>query len=412
MYRRIGPFIIAALFTANVYAGGFQINEHGARAMAMGGAFAGLANDPSALYFNPAGITQLSGTNFMTGVTLILPKSSFRGPSPTITQYDMKSQVFNPINFYGTYQYNNELYFGVSVNNQYGLGTLWDDNWAGNQLAVKTDLKTFFFNAVAAYKLSDKFSVSGGFVYALGTVELSRYTGFEPFTGTAKVSLKGDGSAFGFTAGLLYKPIPELSFGLSFRSQAKFSLSGDANSEGGPAAVQSLLPKGKISSEITTPMNITFGVAAKPVSGLTVTADFQYVGWSSYDKLTVDFADPKLEDLSSYRGYENTYIIRFGAEYQLIDKLALRGGLLYDKNPVKDELLDPTLPDADRLGFSAGFGYKLAQNFSVDIAYLFLRFAERTITNSQQSYTWGNAPFNGTYNSTAHLIGFNLSYNF
>lgn len=412
MFKNIGQIILIFSVAVKIYGGGFQINEQGARAMAMGGAFTGLANDPSALYFNPAGITQLSGTHFMAGVTLIFPSSSFRGPSPSTTEYNMKDQTFNPINFYGTYQFNNELYFGLSVTNQYGLGTLWDDNWVGNTMAVKTDLKTFFFNAVAAYKLTDQLSVSAGFIYALGNVEISRYTSFSPFTGMAKVTLKGDGHAFGFTAGILYKMSSELSFGLSFRSQAKFNLTGDANSEGGPAAVQPLLPKGGISSEITTPLNITFGIAAHPITKLTVTADFQYIGWSSYDKLSVDFADPNLEDLSSYRGYEDTYIIRFGAEYQLLDKLALRGGLLYDKNPVKDELLDPTLPDANRLGFNVGFGYKLAQNFSVDVAYLFLRFAERTIINSQQSYTWGNAPFNGTYNSTAHLIAFNLSYNF
>jgi long-chain fatty acid transport protein len=51
------------------FAGGFQINEHSARAMGMAGAFTGLANDASAVYFNPAGITQLSGTNFLAGVT-------------------------------------------------------------------------------------------------------------------------------------------------------------------------------------------------------------------------------------------------------------------------------------------------------------------------------------------------------
>ncbi|TYB81177.1 MAG: hypothetical protein FXF54_14905 [Kosmotoga sp.] len=40
-----------------VFANGFQINEQGAKALGMGGAFVAQADDPSALYFNPAGIT-------------------------------------------------------------------------------------------------------------------------------------------------------------------------------------------------------------------------------------------------------------------------------------------------------------------------------------------------------------------
>lgn len=411
MYKKIIPLLLITILSANIYGGGFQINEHGARAMAMAGAFAGLANDPSAMYFNPAGISQLKGTHVMGGLTLILPQSSFRGPSPDITEYSLKEQTFNPINIYVTHQLNNDFTIGVSLNNQFGLGTQWDDNWVGRNLAIKTDFKTYFFNAAVAYKIQENLTVSAGFIYALGNVELSRGASFSPFTGSAKVTLKGDGHAIGFNAGVLYQVIPELSLGLSFRSQAKFDLSGDATAEG-PAVVQALLPKGKISSTITTPMNITFGVAVKPVCNLTVTADFQYIGWSSYDKLAVDFADPSYADLSSVRDYENTFIIRAGLEYQVNDKLALRGGLLYDRNPVKDNLLDPTLPDANRIGFNAGFGFKFTENLSMDVAYFFLRFKERTITNSEINYTWGNSPFNGTYNSFAHLIGFNLSYNF
>ena len=84
MYKKILLLSFLILFSIRTFGGGFQINEHGARAMGMSGAFTALANDPSALFFNGAGITQLSGTRFMIGATLISPKASFRGPSPAI----------------------------------------------------------------------------------------------------------------------------------------------------------------------------------------------------------------------------------------------------------------------------------------------------------------------------------------
>ena len=106
MLKKLTHSIIVLAIVVNVsFAGGFQINEHGARAMAMAGAFTGLADDPSALFYNGAGLTQLSGTHIVAGVTLIAPSASFRGPSPAITEYSLQDQLFHPINFYITHQF-------------------------------------------------------------------------------------------------------------------------------------------------------------------------------------------------------------------------------------------------------------------------------------------------------------------
>jgi len=411
MLKKIKLFVFIALMSNQIFGGGFQINEHGAKAMSMAGAFTALANDPSALFFNGAGITQLKGTHLMFGATLISPKASFRGVAPQITEYKMKDQLFNPINLYATHQLNDWLYLGFAVNNQYGLGTEWDNNWIGRFLAVKTDLKTFYFTPTMAIKFFDNFSMSFGLVYATCEVTINRNAQIVPFTGEANVDLKGTGHATGFNIGALYKASENFSLGLSVRSENTFVLNGSATSSG-PNAIVPLLPKGDISSKLTTPLNVTFGAALKPMCGLTITGDFQYIGWSSYDKLTVDFADAKYEDLSANRDYQNTFIARLGAEYNLFSGFDLRGGIFFDKNPVKDEMVEPTLPDANRIGLNIGVGYKITDNISVDLSYLFLRFNERTVTNSQVSYTKGFAPFNGTYNSSANLFGLDFSYNF
>ena len=72
---------------ANVGAAGFALYEHGAAATATAGAFIARANDPSAIYYNPAGISgQRAGV--MLGTTLITPSGDFtpksvsRGPWP------------------------------------------------------------------------------------------------------------------------------------------------------------------------------------------------------------------------------------------------------------------------------------------------------------------------------------------
>jgi long-chain fatty acid transport protein len=116
-------FFIALINLA--LAGGFQINEQGAKALAMANAFTGVANNPSAIFFNPAGITQLHGTQFIAGLSVIAPATKFTGPSPETTEWEMEKQVFTPFDVYVTHQFDENWYAGLSVNNQYGLGTKW-----------------------------------------------------------------------------------------------------------------------------------------------------------------------------------------------------------------------------------------------------------------------------------------------
>ena len=106
-------------------AGGFQINEHGARAMGLGGAFTAIANDASAVYWNDAGMTQLSGTNFMLGTALIAPSAEFRGVSPSVDKNYMKSDVFFPPHFFAS-AINNSFSVGIGFTTPFGLGTEWE----------------------------------------------------------------------------------------------------------------------------------------------------------------------------------------------------------------------------------------------------------------------------------------------
>lgn len=406
--------LIISLFLClniSIQSGGFQINEHSARAMALGGAFTAIVDDVSAIYFNPAGLTNLSGFNMMAGTTLIVPTSSFRGPAPSITEHDMKSLVFYPSHAYFSYQLTDDLHVGLGVNNPFGLGTEWDDDWVGRFVSVKVDLKTFSFSPTLSYKINDMLSVGATFQYNYAEVEIVRAKNLAPFDAEAMITLDGqDKAGIGYTGGILFKPTDKLSFGLTYKSEVAYEFDGTAESEVAEQ-LKDQLPHGDIKAELTTPMQVIFGVSYKALCNLNLSADFQYIGWSSYDYLRASYPDGS-SIIDSKRDYENTYIARLGAEYTVNDQIALQGGLLYDNNPVPDEYLDASLADSDRLGFSAGFTYKLTKCLDVSASYLFLRFNERTVDNSLVDYSGGDGltPFNGTYNSVASLFGFSISY--
>jgi long-chain fatty acid transport protein len=256
--------------------------------------------------------------------------------------------------------------------------------------------------------VSDKLSVGLTASYVYGSVAILKKTPLAPFAGDATIDLNGTASSFAYSVGVLYKASDMLSIGIDFRSGSQMDFSGTADVTA-PSALSSLIPSGDITAPLTLPYNATVGIALHPSSALTVSADFQYVGWSSYDKMEITFTEQDYVS-TAIRDYGDAWIARLGAEYSLNDKFDIRGGLLYDSNPVKDEWVEPSLPDADRIGLNIGFGYKITDNISLDLAYMFLRFTERTIENSNVDYTSGTAPFNGTYNSSAHLLGLNLSY--
>jgi long-chain fatty acid transport protein len=408
---KLGAFVILLTFlSTEAFGGGFQINEHSAKAMAMGGAFTAVANDASAIYFNGAGLMQLNGTNFLIGTTAIAPVSTFRGVFPAVTQYGTEKQVFFPTHAWISHRFSDNIAAGIGFTTPYGLETNWDQNWIGRYLAIQTKLFTFVITPVLAYKVSDQLSVSAGFTYSWANVTITQKSPQTPFPGDAFTTLEGkDNSAYGYSFGLMYKPDPKFTIGASFRSQINYTFEGTATTTGA-SQLASELPNGSVSAKLKTPYTLTVGLAYDVLPQFKLSADFEYVGWSSYDTLAVDFANPNYQDISSPRLYDNSYIVRLGGAYKLSDVFEVEAGIYFDKDPVKPEYVNPSLPDANRLGFSCGFGYKVSNNFEINAAYLFIRSSELTVLNSNEYYTPGNSPFNGTYNSYANLASISLSF--
>jgi long-chain fatty acid transport protein len=377
---------------------GFQLSEHGARAVGIGGAFVAQASDPSAIYFNPAGLAFQQGTNIYAGGTLILPTHSYKNPTSgkeTSTDY----QLFFTPNIYGTYAINNDLVVGLGVFVPYGLGTRWPSGWEGKYYALNTQIETFYFNPSIAYKITDQLSVGIGVSYIYGTVDLSRNFTKSGITGL--MSMGSTGHTWGFNAGILYKPLEKLSIGASVRSLSRLDLSGDVSySDILPANYASLFSNGTGSATIPLPANIYLGAAYKFTNDLIVEADLQFVGWSAFNTLTLSLPTGTI---TSDNNWDDTFIGRIGAEYRLNADWTLRGGLAYDMTPAPKSTLAPMMPDADRFNISVGGSYKINERLYVDAAYMIGLFNERTSTLSG---------FPGAYNSTFSIISMNIGYSF
>lgn len=410
-----------------LFGSGFQLNEHGARAMAQGGAFAARAGDPSTIFFNPAGVSWLRGTQILGGATLIRPRFKFRGPTEfnTNQESEMIDQFYYQPNFYMTHSWDEGvlkgLGVGIGLNSPYGFETKWDDNWIGKAITQETNLKTYFITPTVSYAFNDLVSVGVGVNYVRGSVTLRQsVTLFDP---PMNLNLEGDGDGIGWNAGVLVKPIERISLGFSYRSSVKVDFAGTANFNASTESMRTLFPGGDVKTSVKLPATYFAGIAFQPIENFEVEFDYQGISWSSYDKLDIDFVndvntDPekviKQADVSSQKNYQDTYILRAGAEYNFPNiGLKARLGYLFDKNPVPDEHLEPFLPDANRNGFNIGLGYKILSNLSVDVSYLYLSFKQRTTDKTDiDTINDTGVAFNGTYNGNASLIGIDFLYNF
>ena len=411
--------VVGLIFTNQAFTGGFQINEHGAKAMGMGGAFTAQASDPSAIFFNPAGLGFQKGINVLLGTTLIFPSTKFTGPAPLNKQTKMESQIFYPSNLYATYAMDNGLSFGLGVYSPFGLGTEWPADWAGKTISVKTDLKSFYINPSIAYRVMDNLAIGVGFSYVISNVKLSfktaTYSTLAPPTPSAKlgnVNLEADGTGFNFNAGIIYQADKDLKLGVAYRHSTEIDFTGKAKFTD-MQALASFFPGGDGKTTITFPSSLSLGASVNVSPEFVLNSDIQFVGWSTYDSLIVDITkgpnfpltgQPLQKGSASGKNWKNAMLFRIGGEYQY-EEFAFRLGYIYDVTPQSDEKVEPMLPDANRNEFTLGIGYKISDNLHVDAAYQLILFEDRNVAYS-------DIPLNGTYRSNADLFGINVGYQF
>lgn len=414
-------FVCFITIPAVVLGSGFAIYEHGVSANGLAGAFGGIANDASAIYYNPAALSFLEpGAHLTVGTTFIIPKFSWEaivgsgaGNFPTARKVDMNDKLFFPSNLYYAIKSDGNLSYGVGFFNPFGLGTDWPADWEGRFNLISVDLKTFFLNPTVAYSINPQLSIAVGVDIAHATAELVRRNA-EVLEAEPLAEISGSGNGLGFNAAVAYKANDKLTVGVSYRSEVFFSIEGTATITEAAAVLQPLLPGGDVTLEITTPTTITAGVGYDLSEKITLDIDYTWVGWSSFDKLIIDFATetfssgvPVQADQILREEWKDVWNIRIGALVHLNDEIDLQFGFLSDNNPAKDELLSPLLPDSDRIGISTGISKKMGDNLTANLSYIHLFFKERVITNSEL-----DSPFNGTYNGSAELIGLGINYDF
>ncbi|MFC2166533.1 OmpP1/FadL family transporter [Acidobacteriota bacterium] len=381
------------------FSNGLNLNGLGARMVAMGGAFVGLADDFTAVMWNPAGLAQMNATTFGLSGDIILPKGTYQFDFFGIDA-ETESKMY-PAGMVGFFTpVGDNIVAGISVYTPSGLGASWDGAdmaalsgvpFVGNPNMVwESFIGQVSISPAVAFKISDIFSVGAALNVNYGLFNIDRTAGFamvqHPVAGLLFVDLgqyseKSTGWGIGGTIGVLVKPIEEVSVGVSFRTPIKVKFDGDSSIENFDTL--GLPTETTFTREVTSPMWLGIGVAFHPADNITITADGHYTNWGTLDKAETHYADlywqAALADEAALElMWEDKWQFRFGVEYWVSDTFAVRAGYYNDPTPSPDTTLNVLVPGYDFNAITGGVGIVM-NKFTIDLSAEYLFGKERDI---------------------------------
>ncbi|MCM0614325.1 outer membrane protein transport protein [Marinobacter sediminum] len=432
--------IIAA--PPSVYAGGFSLNEQSASAMGI--ANAGAAANPenaTTVLFNPAGMSQLSGTNISLGAAVLdidaeAKKDSVSAqrqvPQIPIAPAGNGGDIADPAvlpNFYLTHEVNDSIDVGFGIHAPYGLAADYEDDFAGRFFADKTELTAIAFTPSVAVSNGEGLSMGAGLniIYAEG--RLSKYSdvsgivyrqalatnGGDQAAAAATAAgvvgslpadpysdVEGDDIGVTFRAGFLYELSDHTQFGLSAQSGTEIDLKGDISVSNfpvlGPSGLTTTTLTEKVEVPLAIPESITFGARHRLTEGVTLLAGATYAKWSRFEELDVYSREGENGAVSAATGrsgddpishiteqWSNTWQFNVGGIWQATSAWAFKAGYAWDESPVNGNYVTARIPSEDRHWLTLGTQWADGQSgWTVDAAVGTLIFADDAKVNDRQ----------------------------
>ena len=391
-----------------VFSQGFQVNFQGQKQQGMGGAGNALPVDAASVFFNPGSVSFLKENSVNIGFTPTFANTLFEDANTTSIGRT-NSPMGTPFSAYAVYRKNAEskFFYGLGIYTPFGSTIQYEDGWTGRFALTKLQLKSIFIQPTLSYKLNDKIGMGAGFVYSIGNVNLQKDIPVQDADGNyGHAELDGKASGFGYNVGLFVQATEKLNIGLSYRSQVNMAVAKGTATFTVPSSLATNFPSGTFSSALPLPQVATLGLAYKLNDKLAFALDVNYVGWKAYDTLAFDYAQntASLVDTKSARNYKNTVAFRLGANYALSQKFDARLGLAYGLTPVQNGYVTPETPDANRINYTAGLGYKIGDHFQLD-ASVFFTHLKRTDTNLETNLS-------GTFTTNVLAPGLAIIYKF
>lgn len=410
--------IILASAAVSANGAGFDLPDQDAFVIGRGMAFVATADNPSAIYYNPAGITQLKGNNFRSGIYGIDINSNFKSPGGTT--YDNQKTLHAIPQFFYTYSLETlPLSFGLGVYSPYGLSSQWPQDTGFRTVSTYGQIIYETINPVVAWEIIPGLSVGAGLTVNYSSLDLQQglFWPTQPYDG---FKFNGDAWAVGYNLGALWKPIEQLSFGASFRSPTTMNFQGSTKAYNNvatpsppfPASIPPFSQRSSANASFPFPLNVIAGVSYRPTPHWNLEFDAHYTDWNTLGTVTVNQSTPAPVLPSSIPltlNWQSSWYYELGATRYFDNGWHVSAGYIFSENSVPDKNYQPLVGDLNRQFLSIGIGHK-GKQFDFDIAYQFGYGPTRTINNSTPSASGQTA--DGKYEFISNAIAASVGWHF
>lgn len=368
--------MVAGAFATQTYAAGFQLSEQSAIQMGRAMAGAGVVGDDlSAVHYNPAGMTLLSGTRMQATGTWVAVNLDYEGDSGQSENGRLKGQII-PAGFI-THQINDSLWAGLGLTVPYGMGTEFGEGWEGRERGTESMILTFDINPNLAWKVNEKLSVGGGVSLQYAKAELGSGRIVSENGHTINSNVKGDSWAWGWNVGVMFQPVETVRLGLAYRSNISHNADGHTTltvkTDNGLVLTNI---RSDMEVRIKTPDTITFSATWEATDALRLSGTARWSKWSNFHSLDVqnlDLAGTQFSSTVVENNWDDTWFFSVGADYKLNGQWTIRGGVAYDQGPVENQYRMAVIPDTDRVWFSGGASYKYTDNLTFDFGATYIK---------------------------------------
>jgi long-chain fatty acid transport protein len=376
MARRLGIWILFLPLAAG--ASGFRVDGQGTLAAGLAEAFVAQADDPSAAFYNPAGLAQLKEGGVLAGTTVYaLNELQFQGASPGLAAGTAAAQKsFNELLLHGYYAkpLAPNVVLGLGVVQPFFLNSEWSEaeSFAGRHLTTQAQLKVYDVLASVGLRLTKKVNFGFGGFYR--TAELNHSRRLEttnPFTGGlvdfASLRIQTDQEAgFGWTAGLLVKASKAVSFGLSYRSAVRFEFAGAGlltQITTGNSQLDTLLAATNpfdtdlpAATVLELPDTARAGVAIAFGQKAVLEVDADWTGWGGVDSLPLTLPSAASYNQDIPLQLDDTTTLRVGLRLKQLSGTEFRFGYALDPSAQAPAALGPFLADLETNSVTVGWG--------------------------------------------------------
>jgi long-chain fatty acid transport protein len=405
-------------------AGGIQLYEVGQEVAGLANAgSAALANDPSVLMTNPAGISALKGTQVSLNGQAVFGDLGFQRDSGN----DFPgNEGGNPLpilpgsSLFISHQLDDRASIGFGLYGNFGLSVNYDDDWAGRYFTQKSTLLGISMQPTFAYRISDDLSVGIGPRLVVGyyntemAVDNNAFLPVSPFKQDGQLQYKDTTTGVGLNLGLRYQLDARTTVGLAYTSKVKLDFEDSPQAKGiqNPLLRQALsgIDADNLELDMNIPQTLTVSVAHQLNEQWTLLGSANWQDWSDFGDIGVsmDSAAGSVSRTAS-RQYQDTWHLSLGAQNQLSPKLRWNMGVAYDSSAVKDKDRTVDNPMNETWRLATGLHYRLAEDMDVNVNYTLVWLGDMNVQQRKRS----GETLSGQYpNSALHIIGGGVTWRF